>query len=88
MEYLDKIPAGSNVLILGGGTGWILSELKKINPTCRVYYIEASAKMLELAKARFVTPPSNDIFFIHGTEATLDQLTNVRFNTDCANFLS
>jgi ubiquinone/menaquinone biosynthesis C-methylase UbiE len=86
LEYLDKIPADSNVLIIGGGTGWILTELAKINPTCRVYYIEASIKMLEKTRARFVVPPSNELVFIHGTEANLDQLKRIRFDSVITNF--
>lgn len=86
LEYLNKIQSGSNVLILGGGTGWILSELTKINPACRVYYLEASEKMLEIAKARFDVSHSNQIVFTHGTETNLDQISNIRFDSVITNF--
>ena len=52
LEYLDKIPPGAQVLILGGGTGWLLGELMKINPSCRVWYLESSIKMLEMTKGK------------------------------------
>jgi ubiquinone/menaquinone biosynthesis C-methylase UbiE len=63
-----------------------MSELKKINPTCRVYYIEASTKMLEIAKARATAFNSNEIIFINGTEVTLHELTGIRFDSVIANF--
>ena len=68
--YLCDIGPGANVLILGGGTGWLLSELSEVNPTCKVWYIDASAKMIELSKA--VTQNSaQEIVFIHGTEDSI-----------------
>ena len=48
--HLHDIPLGRNVLILGGGTGWLLSELSAVNPTCKVWYIDASSKMISLSK--------------------------------------
>ena len=86
LEYLDKIPSGGNVLILGGGTGWILTELFKVNPTCRVLYVEASVKMLEKAKTRNDVLPSSQVIFIHGTERNLKQIADVRFDTVITNF--
>ena len=86
LKYLDSIPSGANVLILGGGTGWILAELFKVNPTCRVWYIEASIKMLEKAKTRGEVSSSFQVFFIHGTERNLQQIGDVRFDTVITNF--
>jgi len=86
LEYLDNILPGANVLILGGGTGWILSELFKVNPTCRVWYVEASIKMLEKAKTRKEVSPSSQVFFLHGTERNLQQIGDVRFDAVIANF--
>jgi len=86
LEYLGKIPAGANVLILGGGTGWILAELFKVNPTCRVWYVEASIKMLEKAKSTREVSSSSQVFFIHGTERNLQQIGDVRFDATITNF--
>lgn len=86
LEYLEKIPSGAHVLILGGGTGWILAELLKVNPTCRVWYVEASIKMLERAKARRKVWSSSQVFFVHGTEKNLHQIGDVRFDATIANF--
>jgi tRNA (cmo5U34)-methyltransferase len=67
--FLKDIAQGSHVLILGGGTGWLLAELMALNPHCKVVYIDASLKMVQLAKKRMAG--SNDIVFIHGTERSI-----------------
>ena len=86
LVYLDEIRSKSNVLILGGGTGWILAELFKVNPTCRVWYVEASIKMMEKAKRRSEVLPIYQVTFIHGTERNLNQIADVRFDTVITNF--
>ena len=40
------------VLVLGGGSGWVLLELLRQCPTARVLYLETSATMLALAQQR------------------------------------
>jgi len=64
-HFLKNIPDQSSVLILGGGTGSILTELLKIKNVF-ICYIEASEKMLSMAREKF----ENDkrVQFIHGTE--------------------
>lgn len=86
LQYLDRIPMASKVLILGGGTGWILTELLKINPTCKVWYVEASGKMLEKAMTTTKAPPTAQVFFIHGTEKDLGKIADVRFDAVITNF--
>ncbi|HEY5919069.1 MAG TPA: methyltransferase domain-containing protein [Chryseolinea sp.] len=86
LEYLDKIPPDAQVLIIGGGTGWLLSELIKINPSCRVWYLESSMKMLEMTKARFDGVSNPKIVFIHGTEKNLQQYTEIHFDAVITNF--
>jgi ubiquinone/menaquinone biosynthesis C-methylase UbiE len=81
--YLRDIAFGANVLILGGGTGWLLSELTAINPTCKVWYIEASQEMINLSKAK-LKGARNEIFFIHGTETNLP--TEITFDAVITNF--
>ena len=70
MTHLHDIPQGSNVLILGGGTGWLLSELSAVNPTCKVWYIDASARMISLSK-NGMRNSTQEIVFIHGTEESI-----------------
>ena len=69
-SYLSDIRPGANVLILGGGTGWLLSDLSEVNPTCKVWYIDASAKMIELSREVTQNSPQ-EIVFIHGTEDSI-----------------
>lgn len=69
--FLDQVPKGANVLILGGGTGnWVKSLLIK-NESCRICYIEASVEMLN--KAKFNLKDFHQIEFIHGTEEDIPQ---------------
>jgi len=69
--FLNDIPPQSKVLILGGGSGWLLTQLLRLKPECEIWYIEASEKMIELAKA---TVNSNHIHFIYGTEDSIPTL--------------
>ena len=55
------------VLILGGGTGWILPDLAKINPTLEIDYIEVSPKMIHRAQSRLNNLPLSVRLFC-GTE--------------------
>lgn len=86
LEHLNKIRQGAEILILGGGTGWILAELVKSNPTCRVWYIESSIKMIEIAKGRLKGLSNPGVFFIHGTEKNLRQLNDTYFDVVITNF--
>ena len=81
--YLSDIGPGANVLVLGGGTGWLLSELSEVNPTCKVWYIDASATMIELSKE--VTRNSvHELVFLHGTEDSIPPGTT--FDAVISNF--
>lgn len=53
INQLGYIPANSLILIVGGGTGWILEEITKLHPTgLEIVYVEASSKMIALSKKR------------------------------------
>lgn len=50
---LPFISPGNTILIVGGGTGWILEEISRIYPSgLHIVYIEASAKMMKLAATK------------------------------------
>ncbi len=50
---LGHIPAGSRILIVGGGTGWILEEISRLHPAGLVIdYVENSANMIALSQKR------------------------------------
>ena len=60
--FLNQIKEGDRVLVVGGGTGWILEELNQLNKPIKVVYVEPSTKMMSLSKARLtveVTYPLN-----------------------------
>ena len=51
LYLLDAIPAEAHVLIVGGGTGWVLEEITKRHPSgLSIDYIDAASKMVALAK--------------------------------------
>jgi len=53
ISLLPFILADSKILIVGGGTGWILESIAKIHPAgLSITYIEISKKMVELAQKR------------------------------------
>jgi len=52
---VQYIPAGSKILIAGGGTGWILEEITKLhNKGLQIDYLDISANMITKAKQRDV----------------------------------
>ena len=67
---LNNIQAKSNILIVGGGTGWILEEITKIHPSgLNITYVEIAEKMMALSRKRnvggnkvnFLNEPIEDI---------------------------
>lgn len=52
VQWLDRIPAGARVLIIGGGTGWILSEVLRRSQASQVTYLEISEGMLVQTRQR------------------------------------
>ncbi|MBB3054907.1 class I SAM-dependent methyltransferase [Mucilaginibacter gotjawali] len=72
---LRFIPPNSNVLIVGGGTGWILEEIVKIHPSgLQCTYVEVAPKMMARSKKRdtgnnqvvFINKAIEDIPFLPG----------------------
>lgn len=84
LYFLSDIPKGGDVLILGGGTGWLLAELLKVNPDCQVWYVEASRKMLEITQKKVAILQTTCVHYIHGTAAILPQ--DIKFNAVITNF--
>ncbi|WP_221390552.1 bifunctional 2-polyprenyl-6-hydroxyphenol methylase/3-demethylubiquinol 3-O-methyltransferase UbiG [Dyadobacter sp. NIV53] len=61
---LQHIPPNCNILIVGGGTGWILEETAKIHSSgLSITYVEISEKMIGLAKKRDLK--QNEAYFIN-----------------------
>ena len=50
--FLNQIPHGAKVLIVGGGTGWIVGEILEQAVPSKVVFVEASQNMLRLAQRK------------------------------------
>lgn len=62
------------VLVLGGGAGWVLSEIWRLRPQAQVLYLEVSTAMLARTRARlrrYPAPPGATLELRQGTEASL-----------------
>ena len=68
--YLNYVPPHATVLVLGGGSGKWLRDLLQRNETCQICFVEASSKMVELAKKNL---KSDRVRFVHGTEHDLQE---------------
>lgn len=75
----------SKVLMIGGGSGEILEEIWKANPTCFIWYVEASSEMLKLAAGKVDPKYRMKIRFIHGTEDAIPE--GLVFDVVIANFV-
>ncbi len=63
-SLLPAIAPRSRILIVGGGTGWILEEVSRLHTSSLVIdYVEISANMLDLARKRECK--ANRVAFIH-----------------------
>lgn len=61
---LDTLGHCERVLIIGGGTGWILPELLKRKKVQEIDYVESSFKMLQKARQQKL-PAQVTVNFIH-----------------------
>lgn len=61
---LKYIPPQSRILIVGGGTGWILEAIAKIHPAgLSITYVEVASSMITLSRKRNVG--QNEVVFLH-----------------------
>ena len=82
--FLRYIPAGAKVLIVGGGTGWILEEITKIHSQgLMIDYVDVSYKMIALARRRNMG--KNKVVFIH--QSILDFKNSHQYNVIITPFL-
>ena len=75
-HYLTEIREGSRVLIVGGGTGWILKDLLHLR-NCQIIYLETASSMRKRAeqhyrklKKRFLSR-GNEVIFVQGSVSAL-----------------
>ncbi|MCA8829154.1 class I SAM-dependent methyltransferase [Hymenobacter pini] len=69
------LPVGAGrVLVIGGGTGWVLGETLRRTPTARILYLEASPQMLTRSRhwlQQYHPQQMAQVEFRLGTEAAL-----------------
>lgn len=70
IKLLDAIAAPQRLLVIGGGTGWILDEIVARFPHTQIVYIDSSIKMIDLARER-ATRNGAQVTFRHGTGEAL-----------------
>lgn len=63
--FLSEIREGDRILMLGGGTGWILESIFKVTKPGVIWYVDNAKRMVEKSQSRNVD--SSKIHFIHGT---------------------
>lgn len=69
--FLNLIPSGTSILIIGGGTGQILESITKLYPSgLHITYVEISANMMALSRKRYVG--QNEVSYITHDIANLD----------------
>jgi tRNA (cmo5U34)-methyltransferase len=66
LHFLHMIPANSQILIIGGGTGWLLPILLKMHTDVKITFIELSQKMISKAKKKLNPVQEKSVKFIHG----------------------
>jgi ubiquinone/menaquinone biosynthesis C-methylase UbiE len=81
LHFLHHLIQKQKLLILGGGTGWILPFIFEINPMLHIDYIELSPKMLD--KAKLNAKQNQNIRFIEGTERSVQ---NEKYDCVLTNF--
>jgi tRNA (cmo5U34)-methyltransferase len=79
--FLETIPPHARVLILGGGTGWLLKKLEACNSSCVIWYVENSFGMMKKARLHRV---KNLVHFIEGTEEAIP--IDLKFDVVITNF--
>jgi SAM-dependent methyltransferase len=69
LRFLNVLISKNKLLILGGGTGWILLAIERINSNIQIDYVDLSTGMIKKAKERGTDPTR--IRFIEGTEQNI-----------------
>lgn len=54
-RFLDQLHPNQSILVLGGGTGWLLEQLNALHIPLQVTYVEPSSKMIAYAMKRTIS---------------------------------
>ncbi len=67
--FLGQISQCKRLLILGGGSGWLLNDICRYYPFLEIDYIDVSPGMIDKARKRMKN--SSYVYFVQGTEDDL-----------------
>jgi ubiquinone/menaquinone biosynthesis C-methylase UbiE len=85
---LEYVPSGSSILIVGGGTGWILEKLSDQYPHgLQIDYVEISAEMIVLSEKRnhkenvvnFINKPIEEFISDKSYDVIITPLSSIIF---------
>ena len=88
LHYLQVIPKGSLVIIVGGGTGWILEDLILSGLCKKITFVETAPAMLRKARDVFAHTKGTsevEVEFVLGSETTIND--NTQFDVVLTFFL-
>lgn len=81
---IDAIPSKSKILIIGGGTGWILEEISAKHASgLQITYVDVSKKMIDLSKKRNIK--NNQVVFV--AESILETELNSHYDVVITPFI-
>lgn len=77
--FLEEIKENVQVLYLGGGTGVnLILLLKQVGEGGKVYYVEASSKMIQRAEKRIPSSLKNRVIFLH--QRDFSEIPHIKFD--------
>lgn len=81
LHFIPRFAQCNRLLILGGGSGWLLNHVCAANPDLEIDYIDVSFRMLRMAERR--VNKNQRITFIQGTE---DSIQDRHYDAVLTNF--
>ncbi len=84
IECLKSATPKGKVLIIGGGTGWIIPYIFESGQVEKLYYVEVSQRMLALSKDKCPRELTDRVDFIFGDENVVPHL---KFDAVITNFV-
>jgi len=86
-HWLDELESADSILILGGGTGWLLEEVLRRHERAQVIYVELSPAMIARSQARIQAHLPDALDRIQWTEGTIrDVPEDIRCDAVCTMF--
>ena len=88
IAYLHHVPENSHLLIVGGGTGWIVEKLIKGGRCSQITFLETAPAMIAKARKRYKKLAAETDVKVHFVQGSVDTLQPKRdFNAVITFFL-